>query len=101
MLESEAQFKVLWPSKESLVRECDICRLGDDRPDTPLQVKLEQMAKFIGIGGGITAFVLFITLLIRWIVEIESDDSLTYVLPSFMFLNWVHSNVFVRLEERF
>uniref|UniRef100_A0A6A7G4K6 Calcium-transporting ATPase n=1 Tax=Hirondellea gigas TaxID=1518452 RepID=A0A6A7G4K6_9CRUS len=64
-------------------------RLDEDRPQTPLQEKLEHIAKVIGYGGAIIAVVLFSILLVRWIVEIEQnnkvyDEELRELLDNFI-----------------
>lgn len=52
-------------------------KLGTDQGETPLQVKLDQMAKFIGIIGIAVAIATFLGLIIRWCVsesQIEDED---------------------------
>lgn len=44
-------------------------KLGTNQDQTPLQVKLDQMAKFIGIIGIVFAVATFIGLIIRWCVD--------------------------------
>lgn len=63
-------------------------KLGTDQGETPLQVKLDQMAKIIGIAGVCFAVATFLGLIIRWCVS-ESKRTDEKPFTGSHFVDWV------------